>query len=125
MKLILNKLLYTNKSPIHGFGVFTEGSIKKNEVIEECHIFHLNDDMAYELIDYRFSFPKGGSGIVMPAGFGAIYNHNNEPNIGWKTDEERNLIIFYTLRDIESGEELCHNYGKHYWDSRKGYLNEK
>ena len=55
----------------------------------------------------------------MPLGFGVIYNHSDFYNIRWRKIGDR-LIEFYSIKDIEVGEELCHHYGENYWKhSRK------
>lgn len=41
-----------------------------------------------------------------------MFNHSRlHQNVGWKRDLERDLIIYYALRDIREGEELCISYG--------------
>lgn len=41
-----------------------------------------------------------------------MFNHSrNHQNIGWKRDVDNQLIIYYALRDINEGEELCISYG--------------
>jgi SET domain-containing protein len=101
---------------IKGFGVFANHIIKKDEIIEDCYsllIHNTNSD--YE--PYYFYFK--GDTKLLPLGFGSIYNHNNNPNIAWKiVDDNRKIIRFYAINDININEELCHNYGPYYWKNK-------
>jgi SET domain-containing protein len=47
-------------------------------------------------------------------------NYLNEMNLKeCKIKESEKFIIeFYTLREIEIDEELCHNYGGNYWTNK-------
>jgi len=119
MSLIQHPGLEVKKSPIHGYGVFTTQDIPNLTLIEECHLmlFHNNDVIRYNdinLIRNGFAWPKSTrkSHIAIPLGFGCIYNSSDEPNINWKTNEEKFLIEFYTVKDIKKGDELCHYYGE-------------
>jgi|TARA_R110001592_G_scaffold1041_3_gene6115 SET domain-containing protein len=116
--LVQHKGLEIKKSPIHGYGVFTTQDIPNLTLIEECHLilFHNNDALRYNdinLIRNGFGWPKlqNSSHIAIPFGYGCIYNSSDDPNINWKTNEEKFLLEFYTIRDIKKGEELCHYYG--------------
>lgn len=117
-RLILDKRIFVAKSSIHGYGVFTDSFIPKGTIIEECHHFPTEEKTRLDYIDYRFSFPRGSVTTTMPAGFGAIYNHSDDPNIKWTTDIERNLFVFETIKDIAAGSELYSSYGKAWWTSR-------
>lgn len=121
--------IYIDKSPVHGWGVFASEVIKKDELIEEVPFMILfnkgeeshgsNHSMLY---DYRFSFP--GNSLewkyqVIPFGCGCIYNHSDNNNAYWITDEETNTLKFYSNRNIEPNEEIFTYYGPlFYWNSR-------
>ena len=118
MALYTHKHLLVKNSPISGMGVFSIGDIKAGEIIEECH--HIPLTQQFNEIDkflqtYIFSWPKGhGRCATVVLGFGSIYNHSKEPNVDWETDEERNIVVFKTIKDINSGDELFTNYGEDY-----------
>jgi len=101
-----------------GWGVFTDSTIKSGDVVETCYCLIDNYDKApYK--DYAYHPDINTQDVYHCLGFGAIYNHSDSPNIVWKMiDNERSLIQFYVLRDIEAGEQLYHSYGKDYWINR-------
>lgn len=120
-RIFVHDDIYVAPSPIHGYGVFTDSSIEKHTVVEECHLLtipsYLGENSTF-MVDYKFGYP--GNGIseeyVLPLGYGCIYNHSINNNTAWCKHPEKKLFIFYTIRDVEKGEELCTNYGGHdYW----------
>jgi len=44
-----------------------------------------------------------------------MFNHARQPNIGFVRDIPNAVIRYFTLRPIETGEELCISYGDHLW----------
>ncbi len=81
--------IYVDKSPVHGWGVFAKEKINKDELIEEQ---------------------------VLAMGCGGIYNHSNNPNAYWYSNNEKRTFCFFALRDIEIGEEIFTFYGDDsYW----------
>jgi SET domain-containing protein len=97
---------------IKGFGVFANQKIKKGESIEQCYSICV--DKTVKGFD-EYSFYYRGDSRFLPLGFGMIYNHSNTPNIKWKIiDENKRIIHFFAINDIDIDDELCHNYGKLY-----------
>ena len=46
------------------------------------------------------------------------------PNVRWKKQRygsQSGSMHFYTLRDVKSGDELCFDYGRNYWDAYHGW----
>jgi len=52
---------------------------------------------------------------ALALGLGSMFNHKRRPNVGWARDIPRQTIRYYTLRDVEEGEELCISYGPKLW----------
>jgi SET domain-containing protein len=112
-----NKSIEVRKSDVHGWGVFSKEKINKGEIIEECHCLYMTEDEAsytHHLkpikrntirVDDNGDFP-----YVIPFGYGALFNSDNDPNIVYLWDSENKILIFRTIRDIESDEELFLNY---------------
>jgi SET domain-containing protein len=49
-----------------------------------------------------------------------VYNHSSSPNAEWEIQEEDNRFVrFFALEEIKQGEEILHDYGVEYWESRK------
>ena len=125
-RLFFNPKIELRKSPIHGWGVFAKENIDANEILEEVPYLTLpinKGEMSSLLIDYRFNFPTGNWRLqVIPVGFACFYNHSNDANVGWYTDEENDLFVFKTNRVINSDEEILTYYGDvNYWkDGRVG-----
>jgi SET domain-containing protein len=116
----MEDLLYTGSNlyvkyidNIKGWGVFAKEKIEKGKVIERINSIPVHISMK-DFYDYFFDF--NGTDTLVPLGYGCIYNHSEDANIFWKVvDKKRFIIEFYTLKDVEIDEELCHNYGGNYW----------
>lgn len=80
---------------------------------------------------------KGLPRQALALGLGSMFNHMRIPNVAWERDTLMQVIRYFTLRDIERGEELCISYGSKLWfqdtdapdeddsgDSNEAYLNE-
>jgi SET domain-containing protein len=105
-------------SPIHGMGVFAKENIKSGEIIENCHFTILEKpffDIDKKLQEYVFAYPKiNPTKSVVVWGYGSIYNHSKNNNADWISDEEKNVFTFFTIKDINEGEEIFTNYGEGY-----------
>ncbi len=102
---------------IKGFGVFSEEEIPQGSIVETCYSIKTYKGLVNPAYDYLFHLDEKSS--FLPLGYGSIYNHSDTPNIHWRVSNvEHSIIEFFSLRKIEIGEELCHNYGKMYWKAR-------
>jgi uncharacterized protein len=122
-ELYHNSKTRIQRSPIHGWGIFATEDIVNGEVLEEVPflIVPMAPMEASSLfLDYRFNYPAGQAGWkhqAIPFGFACIYNHSNTNNAEWYTDEENEIFIFKTIKDIKSGEEILTYYGSdNYWN---------
>lgn len=118
--LYFNNKIEMRKSPIHGWGIFAKDFITIGEILEEepYLIIPMSPNESSSLfIDYRYNFPRENSKHqVIAFGFSCIYNHSNDPNAKWETDEENNIFIFSTIKDIQKDEEIFIYYGgDNYW----------
>lgn len=104
-----------------GYGVFTTEPIKKGETIEICYCLEFNNHLG-EFLDYLFIHPVTKKKLMV-LGFGMIYNHDKNGNMLWYyVEENQKLIRFYATRDINVNEELRHDYGDLYWETRQKKL---
>ena len=110
-------------SPLHGLGVFARVDFAKDSVIERCFYLVIDDDDLQEinrLNDYLFTSPDVKSDYLCVLGYGMIYNHGMPPNAEWQiADDDNRFIEFTALHDIRAGDEILHDYGEDYWNSRK------
>ena len=83
------KYTYTDKSKIHGTGIFSIEDIKKDEIIVPTHF----------LYESRWWPTKDG-----------YYNHSENPNCKVITKNTVNLLV--SIRDIKKYEELTADYTK-------------
>jgi SET domain-containing protein len=112
------------KSDLHGYGVFATSVIKKDETVEMCPYVILDEGQIEDtsiLQDYLFGTPyEDEDCLLAPLGYAMLYNHSDNPNAEWTVEEnEVDFVRFFALRDIQAGEEITHDYGIGYWDSRK------
>ncbi|KAI1307679.1 hypothetical protein EDD11_004460 [Mortierella claussenii] len=66
-----------------------------------------------QLGHYTYRWSKGSMALAL--GLGSMFNHSNNPNVGFQRDFDHNLIRYTTLREIPPNEELCISYGLNLW----------
>ena len=72
------------------------------------------------LHDYVFGTPNEEEEYLVPLGNAMMYNHSSDPNAEWEIHDDNNFVRFKALKTISKGEEIFHNYGEEYWESRNG-----
>lgn len=100
------------RSEKHGWGVFSNAPIQQYEILEESPIIIVNPDELsnpYNLQRYFAALKDGAVSIGL--GYAVLYNHSENENVAWYIDGVNLIQVYYALRDIETGEELCSNYG--------------
>ena len=109
----------------YGHGVFTTTAIAIDTTLEECRHLRVDKDSCTGILDdYVFNLePEEGCQeslhYSLPLGWGSLYNHADSHNTEYWHDVERDLIIFYTIKDVSAGEQLFINYGQEWWDTRE------
>jgi SET domain-containing protein len=105
-------------SPLGGRGVFAAKPVREGALLEECPVLITNADYD-ELGDYVFVWGERADGrFALPLGYGACYNHAEDPNAHWYLDESRQLMIIWAARDIAADEEILVSYGPRWFPSR-------
>ena len=100
------------ESTIHGRGVFATVDIFPDEIIEECHFVVLDqptkDSNLYKIV---FSWPMGNPNChAVVLGTGSIFNHSENNNATWYTDEVNMVFRFVATKFISCGQEILTNY---------------
>ncbi len=116
--------------PSVGYGLFAEKPLKKEQYVGEyTGIVRRNDRRYFEPINnYCYEYPvpdEIGRNYVIDATSGCLtrfINHSSKPNLKplhvyW---EGFYHLIFLSLHEIASGEQLSFDYGESYW-----YIREK
>ena len=112
-KKLLQRRLIVKQSSIHGYGVFAAEDIKKGDIIEECYVLPTDESIYYD--NYRF---RSDYGLVLPLGYGALYNHSNEPNASFVFCLQNSILVFNAKKAIKRGEEICIHYGSAWFANR-------
>ena len=103
----------------HGRGVFAARAIASGETVEVCPTLELPEaDVSGQLLDYVFDSPDHAKTVVMPLGYGMLYNHSADPNIEY-FEADDGAIAYVATRAVAAGEELTINYGEQWWDTRE------
>lgn len=106
---------YLEKSPIHGFGVFTREAIAKGACVWQFHEkldikftpdeFEALPASVKEEIEWHMYEPEAGGPFYYEATMGKYMNHSREANVGFAQ-----VGLGVAERDIEAGEELTCDY---------------
>jgi len=109
------------EAPGKGRGAFAIENIKEGETVEVSPVVLYGYDLrspgewsSAEIVMHQYHnwgpWTPEASCTSMVLGYGAMYNHSDEPNIKYQKNIENLTISFIALRDIEPGEECCHRY---------------
>ena len=102
----------------YGRGVFATRAFAKGDAVEACPTLELHgDNVTGRLGDYVFGSAESEDNVVLPLGYGMLYNHSYEANCEYVQDGPE-VITFITTRDVEAGEELTIDYGEEWWSTR-------
>jgi hypothetical protein len=101
----------------------------EGEIFEECPVLSLPlnyGETSALLIDYRFNWPSGvmeWQEQVVALGFGSLYNHSENANAYWYSDNENRTFKFVSNRIIKQGEEIFVWYGDiSYWNDGRTHI---
>jgi hypothetical protein len=100
-----------------GRGVFAARPFGEGEIVERCPTISVPvGEVSGLLKNYVFQAREHGYVLVV-LGYGMLYNHSARPNLKWDWSE-RTIVTFTSKRAIKQGEELTHNYTRHWWAMR-------
>lgn len=97
-------------SPLHGMGVFAIEPLAAREIIEISYCIQIPfSEAPKDGVLSRYIFIGKMGEVNVGLGYSSIYNHSPSPNIK-VSSYTPDSIQFTTLRNIEKGEELYHQY---------------
>jgi len=108
MKLISCDLSICQSS-IHGWGLFTNEFIKKDQIINQSAgiNFPPGNDCPTELIKYVYAHSNG---LIVSLGHASWVNSSKTPNATFSIDSIQNIITLIATQDINPLEEITLNY---------------
>ena len=97
------------QSPIHGWGLFTNEYIKKDQIINQSLgiNFPPGNDCPAELIKFIYAHTNG---LMVILGYASWINSSKTPNSIFNIDSEQNIITIIASKDINPLEEITLNY---------------
>src|SRR5689334_18895955 len=108
-------MYYMDVTEVYGRGFYASREIEKNEVITVCELLVLSPEDTVKVNDtdlkyYTFVYNDKQDCLVL--GDGEIFNHDDNPNVGYKLDYDdgRLKMYFYALKNIDPGEQLFIDY---------------
>lgn len=104
--------------PQRGRGVFTTKPLSHKTLVDISPVLLMNHAEysahgQHTILDHYTYRWEGGYALAL--GLGSMFNHAKNPNVGFIRDIPNAVIRYFTLRPIETGEELCISYGDHLW----------
>ncbi|KAH8548059.1 hypothetical protein BGW37DRAFT_190492 [Umbelopsis sp. PMI_123] len=104
--------------PQRGRGVFTTRPLSHKTLVDISPVLLMGHDEysahgQHTILDHYTYRWEGGYALAL--GLGSMFNHAGNPNVGFIRDIPNAVIRYFTLRPIETGEELCISYGDHLW----------
>ena len=112
---LIRSQLQVKASPTHGYGVFSKKRLKSGNVIEECTIIPF-EKVPSELTHFVFKWQELSA---FPLGYGALYNHSDNPNANYFVDQENGIMRIVANRMITKGEEIFIHYGENWFETHK------
>jgi SET domain-containing protein len=108
MKLISCDLSIS-QSPIHGWGLFTNEFIKKDQIINQSVgiNFSQGNDCPTELIRFVYAHTNG---LMVFLGYASWINSSKTPNAIFTIDSVQNIITLTATQDINPTEEITLKY---------------
>jgi SET domain-containing protein len=112
MNLTKSSKIEARDSPIHGRGVFATSDIEPGEILEECHFITLETPTQDpNLFRYVFCWPMRNTNChAVVFGLGSMFNHSDNNDATWVTDEVNRVYRFIAVKFIPAGKEILINY---------------
>ena len=118
----LSEIIIDKEKDHHaGSGAFATKDFKEGDIVEVCPLVRI----PYEHIrnnglnDYVFSLQDASGDTACVLGYGAVYNHDDNPSLTYVYSDNNKFMIYKATRDIKNGEELTVSYGDGWWNARQ------
>jgi SET domain-containing protein len=96
-----------------GRGVFAARDFKRSELVEAAPVIVI-PDQEVDLIDKTvladYYYKWGDSHFALVLGYGSLYNFSAVPNLSFKPDMKRKLMLYRTRKTIRKDQELTIHY---------------
>ncbi len=101
---------FVKDTRLKGRGVFAAADIKKNELIEACHLILMDlNDVHGSLESYIYEYSTNTAAIAL--GNGSLYNHSDDPNSEFDFDFKKKILKVRAKKMIMKGSEITVDYG--------------
>jgi len=112
-----------------GRGLFATSRIPAGTLLERAPCIRIPKSQYESHLKYteleNYVFQLSGGDVFVALGNGSIFNHDKDPNVDYRLNDEENTVEYYAIRKnaeanegyIESDQELCIYYGhRPEWD---------
>lgn len=109
-------------SEIAGIGVFAAKAFTAGELIERCPLLLLEGSAwrsSAVLFDHVVTVSARPLRVALPLGYGALYNHADDPNASWSVDPSTAAMDVTACGDISPDEEIFIYYGTEFSAQQK------
>jgi SET domain-containing protein len=108
MKLI-SKLFYIDKSPIHGWGLFSSSTLQQDTIILQTPGVLITDHCPSELTKYTYPL-HASNGLLLFLGYSSWINSSKNYNCIHYVDELNKIITIKTIKQIAPNKEITLQY---------------
>jgi hypothetical protein len=116
-------------TPEFGRGLYAGTDMRAQMLLFTAELLVLSPEDTVKVNDtglkfYLYNYDNTRDCMVL--GDGELFNHSDTPNIGYKIMDyaDHEVMVFYTLRPIELGEQLFIDYGADAKIDIKEYMNK-
>jgi len=102
--------------PALGRGVFAGQPFDAGQDVELAPVIVLDTTfrdlpLALQRVVFNWSrIDPSQAKFALVLGYGSLYNHSDRPNLRYRADPERQVMVFTAVRRVETGEQLTISY---------------
>ncbi|ANX11018.1 SET domain-containing protein-lysine N-methyltransferase [Fictibacillus arsenicus] len=103
------------KKSRYGRGIFAARTIQEGELIHQAPVIVCPDNQYYKLKktalrNYYFNWGENYDHVAIALGYGSLFNHSYSPNAIFENNLKKETVDFFSLKEIDAGEEIFVNY---------------